>query len=120
MSFSDDFRAGNTQYELTSNASNILYFEILVSAAYAFFHFASWGALVGMLIGLIICVRIPIIGHMILGGFVLVWGYTGYYIGYEVIKGHNVEAGVALTVLGLFLGYNVHSNAWVWLQDLSK
>lgn len=120
MSYVDDFRASSAQYELTSSASNIMYFEILVTSIYVFIHFASWYVLVGTFIGLIVCVRLPIIGHIILGGYVLLWGYAGYYIGSVVIKGHSTEAGIALAALGLFFGFNIHSNAWAWLKDLSR
>ena len=120
MSYVDDFRASSSQYELTSSASNVMYFEILATAVYAFIHFTSWYALVAVFIGLIICIRLPIIGQMILGSYVLLWGYAGYYIGTVFVKGHGTEAGIALSVLGLFLGYNVHSNAWAWLKDLSR
>ena len=120
MSYVDDFRAGSTQYELTSSASNVMYFEILATSIYAFIHFTSWYALVGAFIGLIICVRLPIIGHIILGGYVLLWGFAGYYIGTVFIKGHSTEAGIALSVLGLFFGYNIHSNALAWLKDLQN
>ena len=121
MSYSDDFRAGNTQYEVTSNASNILYFEILATSIWALIYFKSWYALGGVLIGLMIGVQLPIVSNVIAIAYTLCWGGAGFAIGfYQIAKGSSYEAGIVLAVIGLFFGYNAHANALVWVRDLSR
>ena len=73
-------RKGVTQAKFNEDASNVIYAEILIISGIMGFSFSSWYVLGSMLIGLIICLNIPILNIIMSLFLSVLWAPVGAVI----------------------------------------
>ena len=70
-------RKGITQAKFNENASNIIFGEIVILSGVVGYYYSDWYIFGGMLVGLIICLYIPII-NIFVGFFLsILWALIG-------------------------------------------
>jgi hypothetical protein len=70
-------RKGVTQARFNDDASNFVFAEIGILSGVVGYHYGDWYIFGGMLVGLIICLYIPIINIFMGLGLSVLWGLIG-------------------------------------------
>ena len=70
-------RKGFTQAKFNEDAVNIIFGEILILSCSAGFYYSSWYVFGGMVIGLIVCMYIPVINIIMGLGLSCLWAIMG-------------------------------------------
>ena len=126
-------RKGFTQAKFNEDLSNLIYGEITILSAVAGFYFSSWYIFGGMVVGLIVCLLIPVVN--IITGVILscLWAIVGATL-VAAFQQPDIEVSSSLQYLiaifstpasqiiggSLFLfGLGAHLGAIEWTRDVA-